>query len=530
MKTLLDDGANVDAQKDDGWTPLHMAAYNNYTEAMALLLTYSAKPNIQNNLDRTPMHIAANKGHIHIVKHLLEKNASIRIQDTYGWTPMHIAANKGHIHIVTELLEYNASIRIQDADGYTPLHLAAEKGHESVVAALLNQCVDTIEQRCFANEAHNYRALHFAAKKGYVNIVALLLEAETLLQKKTDTPLQNFADDTPVHLAAKNNHVEVMDLLLRAGASIDTLSREGYSPLHLATIAGHKEAVEFLLTESASIDLPSSQYNQELAIITDTEDDTEDDHAPKKGMQNTALHYAVANNHQTIVEILLANNAKIDCQNAFSVTPLYKVATYGKIECSSRISMMELLLQKGADPNLKNINGDTLLTRSILRQKENEIIEIIALLIKYRANLTLTITGSDNNTPLHLAAERGFTNVVTLLLNHGADVHATNRNGQTPLQLARKEKEYPTPYSNTEDIAGTIEILEIAEKKRKVAVDPNSKKRRKLSNSEDAVDSTSSPSFWNTDTPASASHASSSSTTQADTSPAATSSTTQNTL
>ncbi|PRD32516.1 UNVERIFIED_CONTAM: Ankyrin repeat and protein kinase domain-containing protein 1, partial [Trichonephila clavipes] len=69
LRLLLNSGGNVDAQNDEGLTPLHIACVNGDLE----ILKFRANANITDNQDRTPLHIAAEKGFSAIVEMLADK-------------------------------------------------------------------------------------------------------------------------------------------------------------------------------------------------------------------------------------------------------------------------------------------------------------------------------------------------------------------------------------------------------------------------------------------------------------------------
>lgn len=63
----------------------------------------------------------------------------------------------------------------------------------------------------------------------------------------------------------------------------------------------------------------------------------------------------------------------------------------------------------------------------------------LRLLLAMNASINFVLNGT---TPLHLAAEKGYSNIVQLLLDHGADPHALNAEGQTPLEVALAKKKF----------------------------------------------------------------------------------------
>ena len=63
-------------------------------------------------------------------------------------------------------------------------------------------------------------------------------------------------------MAARKNHKEIVETLLRAGADKDRQDRDGYTPLHDAAITGHKEVVEILLRAGTDINQLNNEVKQ----------------------------------------------------------------------------------------------------------------------------------------------------------------------------------------------------------------------------------------------------------------------------
>ncbi|KAJ8965623.1 hypothetical protein NQ314_004015 [Rhamnusium bicolor] len=101
---------------------------------------------------------------------------------------------------------------------------------------------------------------------------------------------------SPLHLAAQNNHLEITEILLRAGISKDARTKVDRTPLHMAAYEGHLQIVDTLIKQSADIDC------RDLL-----------------GM--TPLHWAVQNGHYEVVEYLVLNGAQINAHNKFNLTP-----------------------------------------------------------------------------------------------------------------------------------------------------------------------------------------------------------------
>ncbi len=165
--------------RPDGWTALHMAAYNGYAERVAQLLAAGADVNQADEQGMTALHIAAQKGHVKIVAQLLAAGADVNNANNYGTTAIYRAAYKGHAQAVRQLLAAGADVNEANEYGRTALYVAAQKGHAQAVRQLLVAGADV-------NKADNdgWTALHIAAYKGHAEIISHLIAYgadETLL-------------------------------------------------------------------------------------------------------------------------------------------------------------------------------------------------------------------------------------------------------------------------------------------------------------------------------------------------------------
>jgi len=84
---MIEDGANVnEANAGNGWTPLHAAAANGHLKMCQTLLEQGADINAQDLAGSTPLHLAAGRGHHETVSLLLEYGANATIKNARGQT------------------------------------------------------------------------------------------------------------------------------------------------------------------------------------------------------------------------------------------------------------------------------------------------------------------------------------------------------------------------------------------------------------------------------------------------------------
>ena len=139
VTALLDaDPSRLDSFSQDGWTPLHLAAFFGRNEVVALLLARDAKLELKskNQLNNTPLNAAVAANKLEAARLLLEKGADANSHQHGGITPLHSAAFNGNLEMVRLLLSYRADANAISEDNRTPLGMAVEKDHQQVVDLL----------------------------------------------------------------------------------------------------------------------------------------------------------------------------------------------------------------------------------------------------------------------------------------------------------------------------------------------------------------------------------------------------------
>jgi len=139
VKMLLDGGADILLQSQDGSTAVHRAAEECVPEILEMLLDATANVDARNRNNATALHLAARTGEPVTVKALLDAKADVSAQTTEGWTALHFAAVNGYSAIVRMLLDAEADVAVQDKDGQTASDWAAWNGHSTVVKMLHNE-------------------------------------------------------------------------------------------------------------------------------------------------------------------------------------------------------------------------------------------------------------------------------------------------------------------------------------------------------------------------------------------------------
>ena len=399
VSELLAAGADANEKSGRGSTPLHWAVD---APVVSLLLAAGAGVNATTAAGRTPLHRVANAS---VVSLLLAAGAEVNVKDNGGWTPLHRAVDAP---VVSVLLAAGADVNAKADGGETPLHRAAFWGHAAVVSALAAAGAE-VNAKDRDGETPLHEALSRRHYRHNAPVVSLLLAAGAEVNAK------NNDGNTPLHQAVFRHNAAVVSLLLAAGADVNAKDNDGDTPLYLATREGWVNTApsSFLATREegwvstdASTDV--SIISMLLAAGAEMKVNAERQRYAAPSLASGTLFEATWDGHASVVSVLIAAGAAdVDEKGPFTGghTPLIQAAFYG------HASVVSVLLAAGADVNAI---GD----------------------FPYASPY---VSGS---TPLHCAAYNGHASVASLLLAAGADVNATDSDGYTPLDIAKRRKNW----------------------------------------------------------------------------------------
>eukprot|EP01043_Picozoa_sp_COSAG02_P040328 COSAG02_NODE_3254_length_7085_cov_102.140281_7_plen_859_part_00 len=249
---------------------------------------------------------AARRGDSAEVKRLLALGIGVNSTDDEGCSALIAASGGDQPVVVSQLLEAGAggAVDLVNMHGETALMMAAQRGSVGATGLLLKAGakVDMIDH-------DGQSAVLIAARMGHAAIVSQLVDS--------DAELNADFGEMPLHVAAENNHVDVVRLLLQGGADVDKADSYGNTALMNAAVAGYAEVVTELLSQGAVADLEGSGGQTALmkaakvntgecvtALVNGKASlDTGDDNG------NTALMLAASKGHTQLVQKLLDTGA-----------------------------------------------------------------------------------------------------------------------------------------------------------------------------------------------------------------------------
>jgi ankyrin repeat protein/beta-lactamase regulating signal transducer with metallopeptidase domain len=402
-RLLIAKGADVNAKAAHGQTPAHLAAMMNHRDTVTFLLSKGA--------DISSIQLAAYLGDLARVKGFLENGVGVNTQDAYSVTPLHAAAQNGQKEVAEFLLSKGASVNLASADsiipsGTTPLHGAALIGSREVVELLIGKGAEID-----AKDKMGITPLYYAARWASSDTARLLIA------HGADVNAMSQADGTPLHSAAHYGNKDLVLLLLDHGADINAQNAYGTMPSELAAWQGHEDVVRLLIDKGADLS------NRDVLLLCACKNQQRDlaellirkgANVNSKAWEGAPALQAIWFGYKTpdipkligILKLLLDNGA-----NPNPTDGDWYLLHYAAQDAE----VTRVLLDKGANPNvIDKTGGQSPLHVSAAKGCK----PAVELLVARGADPNLK--DYDGRTPLALAREKGHNEIVEFLQQHGA--------------------------------------------------------------------------------------------------------------
>uniref|UniRef100_A0A0G4HP08 Uncharacterized protein n=1 Tax=Chromera velia CCMP2878 TaxID=1169474 RepID=A0A0G4HP08_9ALVE len=207
--------------------------------------------------------------------------------------------------------------------GRTALHDASERGDRTMVELLLS----SQETRVDSTDRRGKTALHVAVSNGHDSIVDLLLQNGADVNAK-EANAEVSGGRTSLHLASKRGDKGMVEQLLTQGADVNAKTNDGLTALQVALVGGRLNIVKCLVEAGADVNVEETE------------------------LKRTALHIFSEHGDWDMVKLLLRKGAAVDATDRHGQTPLHRAVLNGQQ------SILELLLEYGADVNVKDVNAN----------------------------------------------------------------------------------------------------------------------------------------------------------------------------
>ena len=352
VRTLLKQGADVNAAHGDGMTALHWASEHGNDKLAAILLAAGANVRAVTRIGGyTPLHIASKGGSEATVKALIAGKSDVKAVTTSGATALHFAAAAGNPDAVTALIAAGADPNARENEwGQTPLMFAAAANRPKAITALIKggaqpslatKAVVLTEQATLDQSASRKRNEVLAAFRGGDGRQGGPPPAPSQMQAAIEAGRTVYAasqnvDTTKLVEVADTANGEV------AGFAGSVGSMGGLTALHHAVRQGNLDAVVALLDGGADINKQTD------------------------GDKTTPLLMATINGQFDVAMKLIERGADPKVPSAAGATPLYATINTQwaprsrfpqpqsvQNQKTPHITVMEALLKAGADPNVR---------------------------------------------------------------------------------------------------------------------------------------------------------------------------------
>lgn len=485
---LIARGADPDERAADGSTALLWAAYHGDAQLAAALVEAGAKVDARNEFGTFALAEAAIVGAEPVIRVLLEAGADPNAKNPEGETPLMSVARAGNVEGAKRLLDAGADVNATERwGGQSALMWAAAQSQSDMVKLLVEHGADLDargavrrwerkvirEPRPKDMNQGGFTPLLYAAREGCIEC------ARHLVEGGADIDLADPHRVTPLNMALFNLHFDLAAYLIEAGANVDKWDLYGRTPLYMAADTNTLP----VMGNGSMVVLPSPDARTGLDVARmllergadpniqlkrrppyrNVPQDRGGDSILSQGA--TPLLRAARAGDAPLVALLLEHGALVDLPSNQGVTPLMAAAgvEYGQRVTRGRnrteegvLETMRLLLEAGADVHARSLTerrGETAAHLLVIEQRLNDYS------YDYRGRQVPSPRAVPHRTALHGAAMRGFTPFVELLVEHGADLHAKDANGATPLDLAMGRYPSRGPVEPHPETAETLERL-----------------------------------------------------------------------
>ncbi len=251
MKTLIAQGAPLDAQDEVGWTALHYAANQGNIGGVRALLEAGATVDIREGDGMTPLMRAASNGHNDIIALLVKHGADPRATAEDGRNAMMLASSEGFLKTVRYLARLGVAVDAKTSGGQTARDIALSRRQDEIANFLAQeQLLKAIAAGAPSDSGINgFTALHYATLGGETADLRKTLAAGVPVDARSDLGV------TPLMLAATADfRREAAAVLVKKGADVQAVNNDGHTPLMIAALMGAYDTVHLLLDKGAAPD------------------------------------------------------------------------------------------------------------------------------------------------------------------------------------------------------------------------------------------------------------------------------------
>ena len=469
---LIKAGADPKQKGPAGETMLMLAARNGNPEAITVLVAAGADVNAREPLrGTTALMWAVEQRHPEAVAALLDGKADFAARSGGAGLPRNYMANRVNASRVDAANRvraaaakagrtYEEQLAIEQANGtisgvrnsfggFNRTPAPEGTAQPGTVQPQENQAAGQRGQggRGQAGRNQGARAQAGAAQPGAGQAGAAAAPAE---DEDTDVIVAGLVGTgggglTPLVIAAREGELECTKLLLAAGADINQTTEYGWTPLLTATNNRHYKLGQYLIEHGADINKANKGNWTPLYLATDNRNIEGGDFPVPKPDLDHLEYIKFLLDHGANPNIRIKDNTltrTIFTMQWFlesGATPFIRAAQ------SSDLELLKLLLAHGADPMIKTDHDDTALTSAsgmgwvegvTYEHSAKENVDTVKFLLEL--GLDPNAANGDGRTSLMVAAAKGRTEVIQLLVDHGAKLDTRDKGSRDTETLVSK--------------------------------------------------------------------------------------------
>jgi len=441
LRTLIQQKADVNAGLPDGATALHWVVQAENLEAVGLLIQAGASVEAKDRYGFTPLYFAATNGNAAVIRKLLEAGADPNAADASGETALMTATRSGNVDALKALLQHGANVNARDAATQQTALMWAVRSNSPGAVQLLIEFGGEVNARTRTGKTPAVRPPGAGGGSHGVGIV------------RSGWPEQGFQPETPGGMtpllyAARDGRADIARILVESKADVQQADVNGITSLLMAITNNHLGVAQFLLQKGANPNAADQWGRTPLYAAVEIRN----------------RDYGRNNEHEVdrpaaleLIKALLDRGASVNARTKEAppirrfITPLGDLSwvdftgqtAFLRAALAGDTTLMRLLLEKGADPNIATFAGTTALMAAAgvnwmggqtFTESKEALMEAVQLCLDKGADVNAA--NSMGVTAVIGAANRGSDEILEFLVKKGARLDVKDKEGRTPLVWA----------------------------------------------------------------------------------------------
>lgn len=442
---LLREGANINSQNPQGLTPLMIAVNNQDQQLINKLLEYDPILAVVDQKRKTPLHYAIDHGDLETFQLLITRFLNLDFQ--YNCKPLLLyAIEHNQLDMVKILLDKGASHRIADQNHKSTLLYAAEYSTKEMITLLVDRGLELYESRdalIQAGKKGDYELFTYLFIRGRDHLTSFeksylldcvarvgQLEMVRFLIDQGVEPNQHNSKTNLVREAVKSNNPDLVKYVLDLGVSPNIQDTYHKTPIYYIQSA---KVLDLLINHSVEFPEEAKQRLLISSILNDQKElffklITEIDNLNFDNGSISPLMAAATKEDYFFLSYLLLQGADPNYLNKKHESALFYATGNGQFY------NVKILIHQGANMDLINQDGDNPLIFAlkgfhssfdsqgfrwlISYKKHPDHLRIAPLLM---TNQSINQANKEGQSPLTLAAEKGYWDLVIAILKQSAD-------------------------------------------------------------------------------------------------------------